>query len=165
VTALRMVWCCPEGQALVALPRCLRAAQAQPECQFLPGHSPGAGDRQQGGFELVNLCADPGHQRQRSGQVGSVHGILAVLHRWRARRQAHQQPDRLVGADHGRMTAAIAAGRVIRVPLLDAGERGVFPFGSRPRCIRRGPGVGHACEYRAGTYGCQLIVFNTVFTC
>ncbi len=61
----------------MALPRCLRAAKAQAERQLLPGHSLAAGDQQQGGFELVDLCADQGHQRQR-GTTRSYAGTAAT---------------------------------------------------------------------------------------
>ena len=61
------------------------------------------------------------------------------------------------------MPATVAAGRGIRVPLLDTEERGVFTFGSRPGRVRRGPWVSHACKYHAGTHSCQLFVFNNLF--
>ena len=155
-----MAWCRSAGQALISLPRCLRAAQAEPERHLLPGHSLTAGDQQQGLFELVDLCADLGHKRQRGGQVASVQGILTVLHP--ARREEHHQPDRLARGDHGQLPAAVAAGGVIRVPLVDAEERGVFTFGSRLGRVGRGPCIGHACESYVETPSCQCFIFNEV---
>ena len=75
-----MVRCRPAGQALIALPRCLRAAEPQPEREFLPGHALPAGDYQQGGLEFVDLYAGPGHQREGGGEVGGVHVVFAVFH-------------------------------------------------------------------------------------
>jgi hypothetical protein len=160
---LSLVRCRPDGQPLIALPRRLRAAQAQPEREFLPGHPLGTGDDQQRGLELVDLRANLGHQRQSGGQVGDVHVIFAVLEHGRARRQAHQQPDRLAGSDHRRRPRAGAAGGGIGVPLVDAEERGVLPFHPRLRWVRRRPCLGHACDYRARTHSCQLLVFNDLF--
>jgi len=88
---------------------------------------------------------------------------VAVLDHGRARRQAHQQPDRLAGSGHGRRPRAGAAGGGIGVPLVDAEERGVLPFHPRLGRVRRRPGLGHACDYCARTHSCQLLIFNSLF--
>jgi len=75
-----VVRCRPGGQALVALPGRLRAAQAHPEGELLPGHALCTGDDQQRGLEFVDLRPNPGHQGQGGGQVSGAHILFAVLY-------------------------------------------------------------------------------------